>query len=65
MFGSLGMPELIVIGVLALIAFGPRKRPEFGKALGDALRGFKRGVTENDKPPLEGSHDMNKDASKE
>lgn len=65
MFGSLGMPELIVIGVVALIVFGPRKLPEFGKSLGEALRGFKKGINENEKPPLNDSNSPNKDASKQ
>src|SRR5690349_2972054 len=42
MFGSLGFPELFFIFVLALIIFGPRKLPELGKTLGDALGQFKR-----------------------
>jgi sec-independent protein translocase protein TatA len=42
MFGSLGFPELFFIFVLALIIFGPRKLPELGKTLGEALGQFKR-----------------------
>ncbi len=34
MFGPIGMPELIVIMVIALIIFGPRKLPELGRSLG-------------------------------
>ena len=46
MFGSIGMPELIVIFVVALIVFGPRKLPELGKSLGKSLAEFKRASNE-------------------
>jgi TatA/E family protein of Tat protein translocase len=42
MFGSIGMPELIIIFVIALIIFGPRKLPELGKTLGKSLAEFRR-----------------------
>ena len=44
--GSIGMPELIVIFVIALIIFGPRKLPELGKSLGSSLAEFKRASNE-------------------
>jgi sec-independent protein translocase protein TatA len=40
--GSIGMPELIIIFVIALIIFGPRKLPELGKSLGKSIAEFKR-----------------------
>lgn len=46
MFGSIGMPELIIIFVIALIIFGPRKLPELGKSLGRSLAEFKRASNE-------------------
>lgn len=46
MFGSLGMPELIVIFVIALIVFGPRKLPELGRSLGRGIAEFKKATTE-------------------
>lgn len=46
MFGPIGMPELLVIMVLALIIFGPRKLPELGRSLGRSLNEFKRASNE-------------------
>jgi sec-independent protein translocase protein TatA len=46
MFGPIGMPELIVIMVIALIIFGPRKLPELGRSLGRSLNEFKRASNE-------------------
>jgi sec-independent protein translocase protein TatA len=45
MFGSLGMPELIVIFVIALIVFGPRKLPELGRSLGRGINEFKKATS--------------------
>jgi len=44
MFG-LGWQELVIILVIALIIFGPKKLPELGKSLGQAIRGFRDGTT--------------------
>jgi len=46
MFG-LGVPELMVILVIALVIFGPSKLPQIGSGLGKAIRDFKKGVTES------------------
>jgi len=46
MFGSVGMPELLIILVIALIIFGPRKLPELGRSLGKSLGEFKRASNE-------------------
>jgi TatA/E family protein of Tat protein translocase len=46
MFGSIGMPELIIIFVIALIIFGPRKLPELGRTLGKSLSEFRRASNE-------------------
>ena len=44
--GSLGMQEIIVIFVLALIIFGPRKLPDLGKSLGRGMAEFKKASNE-------------------
>jgi TatA/E family protein of Tat protein translocase len=44
--GSLGVPELIIIFVVALIVFGPKKLPELGKSLGKGLAEFRRASNE-------------------
>lgn len=49
MFG-LGWPEVAIIGIAALVIFGPKKIPEMGSALGKTLRGFKQ---EMNKPTSE------------
>ena len=46
MFGSVGVPELIIIFTIALIIFGPRKLPELGKSLGKSLAEFTRASNE-------------------
>jgi sec-independent protein translocase protein TatA len=42
MFGSIGMPELMVVLVIAMVFFGPGKLPELGNLIGKAIRGFKK-----------------------
>lgn len=47
MFG-LGLPELGIVAVVAILIFGPKKIPELGNALGKTLRSFKEGVGQGD-----------------
>jgi TatA/E family protein of Tat protein translocase len=42
MFGSLGIPELILIFIVALIVFGPKRLPEIGRTIGKAMGEFKK-----------------------
>ena len=42
--GPLGFPELLLIFIVALIVFGPRRLPEIGKGLGKGIREFRSGV---------------------
>ena len=46
MMPSLGMPELIIILVIALIIFGPRKLPELGRSLGKSIGEFRKASNE-------------------
>jgi sec-independent protein translocase protein TatA len=43
---GIGLPEMAVILVLALLIFGPKKLPEIGSSLGKAIRGFKEASQE-------------------
>jgi sec-independent protein translocase protein TatA len=43
MFG-LGWPEVVIIAVVALLIFGPKKIPELGGVLGKSLRSFQEGI---------------------
>jgi sec-independent protein translocase protein TatA len=44
----LGLGEILVILALALLFFGPSKLPQLGSSLGEAIRGFKKGLRESD-----------------
>ena len=46
MLPSLGMPELVIILVIALIIFGPRKLPELGRSLGKSIGEFRKASNE-------------------
>jgi TatA/E family protein of Tat protein translocase len=46
MFGSIGFPELMLIFIVVLLVFGPKKLPEFAKLLGKTIREFRSTVDE-------------------
>jgi sec-independent protein translocase protein TatA len=45
---NIGLPELLIIVVIALVFFGPGKLPEMGSAVGKAIRGFKKSMSDPD-----------------
>lgn len=58
--------HLMVIAGIALLIFGPKKLPEFGKGLGEGIRGFKSAMNGKEETPLpssQGSADNNRSAS--
>jgi len=47
--GWIGLPELLILLVVVLIFFGPKRLPEMGRSLGRGMREFKESVTGNDR----------------
>ncbi|HSE88282.1 MAG TPA: twin-arginine translocase TatA/TatE family subunit [Candidatus Binatia bacterium] len=57
MLSDIGLPELLVIFIIILVLFGPGKLPDVGKAIGEALRGFKKALQEHDETIAERPYD--------
>ena len=49
MFGSLGLPELLILLAIVVLIFGVNKLPKLGKGLGEGIRNFKGSVRTEDK----------------
>ena len=62
MFG-LGLQELMIILVIALVIFGPTKLPQIGSGLGKAIRDFKKGIGDDD--PEDAIKEAKKEISKD
>ena len=62
MFG-IGLQELGIILVIALVIFGPTKLPQIGSGLGKAIRDFRKGVSSDD--PEDATREAQKETSKE
>jgi sec-independent protein translocase protein TatA len=45
--GKIGLPELAVIAIIALLIFGPKKLGELGKGLGEGIRNFRASMNEH------------------
>lgn len=61
MFGSLGLPELLVILVIVIIIFGASKLPQLGRGLGEGIRNFKDSI----KPDEQDEGDNEREDKKE
>jgi sec-independent protein translocase protein TatA len=48
------MPELLIIGFIVMLLFGPGKLAGLGQGLGDGIRGFKKALAGDDEKPVEG-----------
>lgn len=57
---NIGVPGLILILILALIIFGPKKLPEIGRAFGQTLREFKKSTSDLTKDDYEEDKKYNK-----
>jgi sec-independent protein translocase protein TatA len=53
MFGSLGLPELLVILLIVIIIFGANKLPQLGRGLGQGMRNFKDSLKDGASAPDE------------
>jgi sec-independent protein translocase protein TatA len=51
MFGSLGVPELLIILLIVIIIFGANKLPQLGKGIGQGLKNFKESIKGEEPPP--------------
>lgn len=47
---NLGLTEIILLVVIGLLVFGPTRLPQMGKSIGEAIRGFKKGLDSADDP---------------
>ena len=59
---SIGLPELIIILLVALVLFGGKKIGDIGKGLGDGIRNFKTAIKNGDEKPEDKKTEENKPA---
>ncbi len=64
MFGRIGVPELLLILVVVLLIFGPKRLPEIGKSIGRGLREF-RSASKDFQRSLDDDDDIEEEEKKE
>lgn len=63
MFNGIGLPELLVIGGIAVLLFGAKRIPEVAKSLGQGIRVFKNEVSKTDASPDKNASEPEKSAA--
>jgi sec-independent protein translocase protein TatA len=63
MFGTLGLPELLILLAIVVLIFGVNKLPKLGKGLGEGIRNFKNSVRSEDKTTSDEGGSAAKDAN--
>lgn len=56
--GFIGFPEILLLCLVALVLFGPKRLPEMGRGLGKGMREFKESVSGDHKPEITVAGDM-------
>lgn len=51
--GFIGLPEILLLGLVVLLVFGPKRLPEMGRSMGRGLREFKNSVSGDDKDEID------------
>jgi sec-independent protein translocase protein TatA len=55
---NIGLPEILIVLVIALVVFGPKKLPELGRSLGKGINEFKDGMTGDHDTPKTPIHEL-------
>lgn len=61
--GEFSLTHILLVAIVFLIFFGPKKLPELGKSMGEAIRGFKKAVSGNESNDQQNAQLSRKDNS--